>query len=260
MSAAAVAHALDYPFGIPSGSYVLTEGRAVSLDGLDPGAGGRVPVLAFGANASPAGLTRKLGPRARDARVPVVAGELHDFDVVHSAHVSSYGSIPGALQHSPGAVASVHLVHLLPEELAAVHRSEPNYVFARLSSVDLRLEGGARVGEVHAYVTRHGCLRHEGAPVGVAAVPVTGRAWPVLDQPAMLAAARDRLAPGEELEAFVLTQATNPNVAAARTAVLREDALPFAWSEWQEVGAAAAPAPRAAALAPRAAAPPGAAP
>jgi hypothetical protein len=239
MSAAAVAHALAYPFGIPSGSYLLAGGQAVTLNGAGADADRRAAVLAFGANASPAALAAKLGDRAVSASVPVVAGELHGFDVVHSAHVSPYGSIPGALQHSPGAVASVHVVHLLPEELVAVHRSEPNYLFARLSGIDLRLEGGGRLDSLHAYLSRHGCLRLEGAHVGVAAIPVRERAWRALDQPAMLAAARDALAPGEPLDAFVLAQATDPEVAAARTARLRRDAAPFAWPDWEEVGGAA---------------------
>jgi hypothetical protein len=132
-------------------------------------------------------------------------------------------------------VASVHVVHLLAEELAAVHRSEPNYVFARLSGLDLELEAGCRLDSVHAYVSRHGCLRLDGEHVGVAAIPVRERAWPALDQPAMLAAARDALAPGDALEAFVLAQATDPDVAAARTAALRRDAAPLAWSGWEEV-------------------------
>jgi hypothetical protein len=238
MSAAAVARALGYPFGIPVGSYLLADGEVAELDDLDSANDGRVPVLAFGANASPAGLESKLGVRAAAARIPVVAGALHDFDVVHSAHIAPYGSIPGALQHSPGAVAAVHVVHLLPDELAAVHRSEPNYAFARVWDIDLRLEGGAHCEEMHAYVTRHGCLRLAEAPVGVAAVPVAGRSWPTRDQPAMLAAIRDRLAPGEELDDFVLAQAGDPEVAAARTSALREDAIPFAWEQWAEVRAA----------------------
>ena len=230
MSAAAVAHALAYPFGIPSGSYLLAGGQPVALNGAGADADRRAAVLAFGANASPAALAAKLGDRAVSASVPVVAGQLHGFDVVHSAHVSPYGSIPGTLQHSPGAVASVHIVHLLPEELAAVHRSEPNYVFARLSGIDLRLEGGEGWTPC-APTSRHGCLRLEGAHVGVAAIPVRERAWRALDQPAMLAAARDALAPGEPLDAFVLAQATDPEVAAARTARLRRDAAAFAWPE-----------------------------
>jgi hypothetical protein len=234
MSGRVVAHALAYPFGVPSGSYVLEDGRPVPLNGSGAVAGDREAVLAFGANASPAALAIKLGDRAVAASVPVVAAKLHDFDVVHSAHVSPYGSIPGTLQHSPGAVASVHVVHLRPDELAAVHRSEPNYDFGRLRDVDLRLEAGGRLDAVHAYLSRHGCLRLDGAPVGVAAIAVAGRAWPALDQPAMLTAARDALAPGEPLEEFVLAQATDPEVAAERTAVLRRDAAPFAWDGWEK--------------------------
>ena len=234
MSAAAVAHALAYPFGIPSGSYLLAGGQAVALNGASRDADGRAAVLAFGANASPAALAAKLGDRAVSASVPVVAGELRGFDVVHSAHVSPYGSIPGALQHSPGAVASVHGGELLGQKVDDVHRSEPNYVFARLWGIDLRLEGGERLDSVHAYVSRHGCLRLEGAHVGVAAIPVRERAWRALDQPAMLAAARDALAPGDDLDNFVLAQATDPEVAAARTSELKREALPFAWSHWEE--------------------------
>ena len=233
MSSAALARALSYPFGIPAGSFRLEGGRAVALDGAD--LSGRIAVLAFGANAAPEALVRKLGERAADSSIPVLAAELHDFDVVHSAHVSSYGSIPATLQPCRGATASVHVMHLRADELAAVHRSEPNYVFARLRGIALSLEDGTRHDSAHAYVSRHGCLRLDGAPVGVAAVRVRGRRWPALDQPSILAAARDRLSPGEGLEEFVLAQASDPEVAAVRTATVRGDAIPFAWTDWEEV-------------------------
>jgi hypothetical protein len=233
-----VARALAYPFGIPRGSFLLDGGWAAPLSGEDPAAGGRRGILAFGANAAPAALAAKLGPRAADARVPVVAAELRDFDVVYSAHVSPYGAIPGALQYSPGAIAAVHVVHLLPAELAAVHRSEPNYLFARLRGLDLRLEDGTRQETIRAYVTRHGCLRRDGGHVGVAAIPVAERSWPQLDERGMLAAARDALAPGEGLEDFVAAQIHSAALAAERTAALKRDAAPFAWEEWEEAAAA----------------------
>ena len=234
MSAQTLARALAYPFGIPSGSYVLDAGEPVALSDARADLDGRVPVLAFGANASPQALARKLGERARTSSVPVLAGRLRDFDVVHSAHVSVYGSIPAALQRCPGTTASVHVVHLSEEELSAVHRSEPNYVFAHLRRIDLDLEGAGRIGAVHAYLTRHGCLRLDGEPVAVAAVSAESRRWRALDQPGVLAAARDRLAPGAPLEDFVLEQAGDPEVASRRTAELRRDAEPFAWADWEE--------------------------
>lgn len=210
----AVARALAYPFGIPRGSYLFAAGRRAEWDGgIDPG---RRPVLAYGANASPAALAAKLGPLAARARIPVVAGGLEGFDVVYSAHVSPYGAVPGTLFPCPGAVASVHTLHVSDAELARLHGTEPNYEFVRLGA-----EGP------HAYVSRHGALRRDGGPVGVAAIPVRGRPWPALDEPGILAAVRDDLAPGAALEDFVAAQATDPEVAAERTRALRATAIPF---------------------------------
>ncbi|HVE67626.1 MAG TPA: hypothetical protein VNB64_03500 [Solirubrobacteraceae bacterium] len=233
VAADVVARALAYPFGVPPGSYGLDGGRVGEWDGTVEA--GRVPVLAFGANASPVALAAKLGPLAADARVPVVAGELLGFDVVYSAHVSPYGAIPGTLQPCPGAVACVHVVHLAPEELARVHVSEPNYVFARLDGVDLRLADGTRHGAVRGYVSRHGALRRDGGHVGVAAIPVRGRTWPALDEPAILAAVRDDLAPGETLAGFVDAHVADPELAAQRTSALRATAAPFSWPHWEEI-------------------------
>ena len=224
-----VARALAYPFGIPHGSYALAGGEVDSLREEDLAPRGRAVLLAFGANASPLALAAKLGEAAREKRIAVLAAQLHDFDVVYSAHFSPYGAIPGALQHAPGAVAPVHALHLAPAQLARVHRTEPNYEFARLDGVDLRVEGGGRLTSVYAYVSRHGCLRRDGGHVGVAEIPVGGRAWPALGQAEILAAARDALAPGEELADFVLSNVADPQLAARRTAALRAQAAPLAW-------------------------------
>jgi hypothetical protein len=225
-----LARALAYPFGVPDGSYVLEGGVAGPLVEADLAAAGRVAVLAYGANGSPAALAAKLGPVA--GRVAVVAGQLRHFDVVYSAHVSPYGAIPGTLQPCPGARASVHAIHVSPEQLARLHRSEPNYDFGRLHGLDLRLEGGRRVDAVHAYVSRHGCLVRDGAPVGVAAIPVRDRVWPAREETAVLSAARDDLAPGTDLADFVLAHVADPELAARRTAALRATAVPFAWPHW----------------------------
>ncbi|MDQ4041512.1 MAG: hypothetical protein M3141_07150, partial [Actinomycetota bacterium] len=194
-----LARVLAYPFGVPRESYALAGGRAEEprTEDLEPGE--RIGVLAYGANASPAALTAKLGELAEGVRVPVLAAELGDFDVVYSAHVSPYGAIPAALQHSPGAVASVHVVHLTRAQLARVDRTEPNYELVRLHGLDLRLEGGRRTEAVRAWVSRHGCLRRRDGHVGVAAVPVHGRTWPARSEEEILAAVRDELAPGEPL-------------------------------------------------------------
>lgn len=60
----------------------------------------RTPVLAYGANAAPERLRRKFAPYG-PAVIPVLRARLHDFDIVHAAHVSSYGAIPATLEPSP---------------------------------------------------------------------------------------------------------------------------------------------------------------
>jgi len=94
--AALLARARAYPFGVPRGSFSVRGGRREPPVALEPG--DRTALLAFGANASPEALARKLaGTDAERDALPVVACALEGFDVVHSAHVSPYGSIPAAL-------------------------------------------------------------------------------------------------------------------------------------------------------------------
>jgi hypothetical protein len=233
---AIVERALAYPFAPPRGSYLLDGGRAVALADAAPDTQ-PPPLLAYGANASPQALAHKLGDRAAEARIPVVAARLEGFDVVYSAHISPYGAIPGTLQPCAGAVAHVHAIRPSPQDAAILDATEPNYVLARLDGIALRLETGERLESIRAYVSRHGCLGEAGEPVGVAAVPVEGRRWPALDEPAVLALARDRLGgPDGDLAAFVLEQAADAGVATRRTAALRAGAIPFAWGRWEPVG------------------------
>ena len=60
----------------------------------------RTPVLAYGSNAAPEVLSRKLA--LSDQPVLVVPARLREFDVVYSAHISPYGAVPATLQRSPG--------------------------------------------------------------------------------------------------------------------------------------------------------------
>lgn len=230
-----LARAMAYPFEVPEGSYVLAGGAAEPLPraGADPEAPGRIALLAIGANASPEALARKLGERAAGARIPVVAARLHDFDVVYSAHVSPYGSIAAALQHSPGAIASVHVVHLEPWQFELVHRTEHNYVMAQLEHIRLEPETGATRDDARVYLTRHGCLWLDGGHIGLGAIPVLGRRWPALDEPGILARVRDELAPGADLGDFVYEAVLDPSVGEERTRRLRATARPLAWPHWR---------------------------
>src|SRR4051812_33831360 len=78
------ARAAEYPYPAPMRSFLQLGDRAITLP--DPLAlSGRRPLLAYGANAAPTILARRLGALPHEP-LPVLRAELPGFDVVFSAH------------------------------------------------------------------------------------------------------------------------------------------------------------------------------
>ena len=174
-------------------------------------------MLAYGANRSPAGIARKLGTGLPEPPVVVAAARLEGFDAVYSAHVSPYGAVPASLQRRAGAAVDVHVMHLDDAQVAAIDAYEPNYQRRQLAGILLELDDATGLDAAEAYISLHGCLALEGAEC-----PITER-----DQQTVLALVRDRLAPGQDLDDFILAGIRDPALQAARTAELRSDAIPF---------------------------------
>jgi hypothetical protein len=76
---------------------------------------------------------------------------------------------------------------------------------------------GTALGSVEAYISLHGCLAIEGATCAIAD----------RDQQTVLALVRDRLAPDQDLDDFILAGIRDPALQASRTAELRSDAIRF---------------------------------
>lgn len=188
-------------------------------------------LLAYGANRSHEGLTHKLG--APSPPIAVMHGWLRDFDVVYSAHVSPYGAVPATLQHSPGTQVSVHVLHLDEAQLAAIDTAEPNYRLVRLEDISLDLDRGPKLEAVDAYLSRHGCFARAGAESALAAIRARRRGFSAHDEPAILTEVRDRLAPDDDFEDFILGGLLDPALQRDRTAQLRADARAFAWQSWR---------------------------
>lgn len=188
-TAAILERALAYPYATPERSYLYRDGGLEQLPAGGPDLSGRTPLLAYGANAAPEVLARKL-VSLPGVELPVMRGELEGFDVAYSAHVSPYGAVPATLVESPGTVAPVFVIHPTPEQRALLATSELNY--------DL-----VEVGEMEAFRSKHGPLTLDGSAVALAAVRSSGRTLPELDQPAILERVRATLEPGLTLEEFV---------------------------------------------------------
>ncbi|HEX2096202.1 MAG TPA: hypothetical protein VHF50_02405 [Solirubrobacterales bacterium] len=173
--------ALDYPFGIPSRSYALVGGEAVELDRAEVDVASRVALLAYGSNASPKVLSRKLS--AAPDPVPVMRTALRDFDVVYSAHVSPYGAIPATLARSPGTEVSTFVAYLTGEQLDLVSATEPNYDLARFDRPSCTLEKGTAPAELRVYLSKHGALLIDGREVALSEVEAEGRRFREMTQP-----------------------------------------------------------------------------
>ena len=196
-----LARALGYPYAIPSSSYALLDGRSVEVEAVAVDLDDRVALLAYGSNAAPEVLGAKLA--AAPDPVPVLRTELRDFDVVYSAHISPYGSVPATLRSSPGTEVRVFVAYLTDEQLHLVSATESNYELALFDRPSCALERGDAPSELWAYVSRHGCLLLDGKEIAVAEIEARGRRFPATGQRRVLEHVRDTLAPGRDLASFV---------------------------------------------------------
>jgi hypothetical protein len=234
-----LALAKSYPFAIPEGSYLLEGGTVHPREGFDAAElRGRTPVLAVGSNQSPEHLGRKFAHMASPARVPVTRAWLDDFDIVYCTRITRYASLPANLHHAPGTRVRLSVTWLDEAQLTTMHVTEvptENFVFARLSGVRLEIKGGRILDSCFGYVSLPGNLRHDGAPVGLAAIRAEGRQHPALDQPAILAMLHARIGSALPLDDFLIELIERPERRRALNALLHSDALPFTWTKLEVV-------------------------
>ena len=225
---AALARARGYPYDIPNRSY---HWHGAQLSGFDPAkTAGRTPVLAVGSNQSPEQLTRKFG-HLDDWEIPVQRCALTGFDVVYSAHIARYGSVPAMLQTALGTTATLFVNWLDETQLAAMHETElnnGNYHYGRLDDVAVALEGGSTLTSVHGYFSRRGHVTHDGDGVALASVPAKNRNRPARDCDYMLTQVQQRIDPEHDLDEFILRLIEDAGFRQDVIAALMYDAEPFA--------------------------------
>jgi hypothetical protein len=213
--------ALEYPYAAPRQSFLLAGERVLELEATQLDLSGRSPLIAYGSNASPEVLRRKLGPEAEP--VPARRAVLEGFDAVYSAHVSVYGAVPATLLPCGPAALPVFVLHLTEAQRATIARTEPNYEPRRLAGALCAVEGEGPLAEPTAYVSRHGPLLQRRSPLAVAEIPARGRTFPAAGQRAALEAVRRTVLPGADLETFVAATASDPELPARWTAALRSN-------------------------------------
>lgn len=234
---------VDVDLKSPLQSQVLDGGRIRTLEACaaDRGVPGQrpeaspMPLLAYGANASIEGLSRKFEQHRTAAVLPVARATLPDFDVVYSSHISPYGAIPAALQHCQGARTTVHVLVATEAQRRILQATEPNYILAHLSNLDLCLEVGPRLSGAAAYLTRHGMLTVDDMEVALTAVETENRKFPGISEAEALRLARDLAAPGIDVDEFIVQCVSDEALSRRRTERLKANARPFAYRHCQEV-------------------------
>ena len=225
---AVLARARTYPYDFPRESATYDNGEVRPFDSRE--IKNRTPVLAFGSNQSPTRLGQKYG-HLNDCVIPIERAVLHDFDVVFSAHLTSYGSVPAMLQSSPGAQIEVALTWLDDEQLAIMHETEireANYYYGAIDGVALSTETGAKHATVHAYFGTRGHLEHDdGGPIALSALACEGRRYPSMTTGDAIELVRRRHAPESDPDAFILTIIEDRNARRRISAALGERAVPF---------------------------------
>ena len=223
-----------YPFPRPGYSFLYVDGDALPLLALDEAleeaeievdgccvpAGAilrqrgiaspapisrRTPVLAYGANAAPERLRRKFEPIGR-ASFPVLQAKLYEFDVVHAAHISSYGAIPATIEHSPGTVCDIAVTYLDERDLARMHETEfrrHTYLFGLLSNIRLEPDLLPAKDAVSSYVGGFGHIAPEGEALALAAIRAEGRRFRACSQSEALRTIQSMLGVSGPLDAFI---------------------------------------------------------
>ena len=221
-----VSHAKSYPFPAPEGPFLIRRGTVYPLRDNSFDRSGRLPVLAAGSNRSHEQLLRKYVDDSGDSEIPVQVVSLFDYDSVYAAHFAGYGSVPATLLPSPGTVLRTSLLWLDSTQLSRMHQTERNYRFLELTDIRVEIDGtGESVDRIWIYSARVGCLRIDGNPVALAEMPVRGRILKAMSQAEVQARIRDRLAPGMDLDTFILQNIEKPELRRSRAQILSEDAL-----------------------------------
>ena len=214
---------------VPAGTLLRQRGIAQAAP-----LGQRTPVLAYGANAAPERLRRKFAPIAQ-AVFPVLQARFHDFDVVHAAHISSYGAVPATIAYSPGTVCDIAVTCLDERELARMHETElrrQTYLFGLLSNIRLEPDFLPAMDAASSYVSAFGHIAPEGEPLALAAIRAEGRRFRTCSQTEALRTIQAMLGVPGPLDAFIQEAIDDDSVRRQRTTLLKAQARPFSYANF----------------------------
>jgi len=190
----------------------------------------RTALIAYGANRAPERLKEKLGAlKGPQSVVPILKARLTGFDIVFSAHFTSYGAIPATLGYRPGVTIDISVLFVDDQQLAMLDASESvgvNYERRSFEDLDLLIDGLGLTPTADAYVSLHGCFDPgEGRALALSAIPAENRDLPAANVVEALNAARQKIAMDVLLDDFIAALAGDAAFRARATKVLTDNAI-----------------------------------
>ena len=160
-----------------------------------------IPIIAYGSNQSIAQLASKFPKNVPILGLPV---EIQDFDVVRSAHFTTYGTIPATIIPSFGCSCKVFLTLMPQKQLTKMHRSElegENYQFVEFPKN--RLISPYTCQQVWVYTSMHGTLNLDGTPIAFKEIKANNRILPQITQPDLMQQIHKKLFPNLAFEQWI---------------------------------------------------------
>ncbi len=146
--------AISYPYVAPSRSFSFVDGQF--LYGVKMKINDRFPILSIGSNRSPFQLRNKF---TINENLCVVPAFLYNCDIVYSASISPYGSIPATQWPSTGTKVKLNVLWLNKKQLEIMHLTEGigiAYNFVELEKGSVLMENLDYSGPVYGYVSVKG--------------------------------------------------------------------------------------------------------
>ncbi len=223
--------AKGYPYDVPKASYVLYEGEVLHDRGYAVNdMGKRAAVLAYGSNAAPEQLKRKFAKTLKKEMIPVFKVILPGFDVVYSARLSRYGSIPAALAPSKGTVLETFVTYLTKRQLRVMHETEVSataYQFGELRGLNAMVDRVGVAERLYVYRSQAGALARDGGMVAYEEVTAENRKFLAVPHPEMLTMVHGDLDGAGDLDDFIIKVTGDEEARLAHSATLRESAIPI---------------------------------
>lgn len=162
----------------------------------------RYMVIGYGSNVNPAQLQIKF--KNIEGIIPVLKGQLKDYDVAFAAFSSPYGAIPATIEQSKGTTVEVWANFLDEKQMELMDKTEGrenNYWLVKIDT-EIILENGERFSPVYSYLATSGVLSYKENPLRFIGINAEGKKFKDMNEIEVLKILYEKLTVIRKFENF----------------------------------------------------------